>query len=71
MANNTYDEKEHLGERAGGRLAEWDGKKWVKVSDWIVPMKKKVQPLLDKAANDYVAKATGWPKRTEKCDKAS
>ncbi len=28
VANNTYDEKEHLGQRAAGRLAEWDGKKW-------------------------------------------
>jgi hypothetical protein len=28
VANNTYDEKEFLGRQAGGRLAEWDGKKW-------------------------------------------
>jgi hypothetical protein len=28
VANNTYDEKEFLGTRAAGRLAEWDGKKW-------------------------------------------
>jgi hypothetical protein len=26
VANNTYDEKEHLGQRDAGRLAEWDGK---------------------------------------------
>lgn len=52
-------------------MQQWDGQKWVKVSDWIEPMKDKVMPLLDKAANDYVSKATGWPKRTEKCDKTS
>ncbi|MHC4074433.1 MAG: hypothetical protein ACYTGS_20800, partial [Planctomycetota bacterium] len=28
VANNTYDQKEHLGQRDAGRLAEWDGKKW-------------------------------------------
>ena len=34
-------------------------------------MKDIVRPLLEKAAQDYVTKATGWPKRTEKCDKSS
>ena len=52
-------------------MQQWDGKKWVKISDWISPMKEKVLPLLESAANDYVTKATGWPKRTEKCDKSS
>jgi len=28
VANNTYDEKEFLGRRDAGRLAEWDGEKW-------------------------------------------
>ncbi|UCG46253.1 MAG: hypothetical protein JSU94_12185 [Phycisphaerales bacterium] len=28
VANNTYDEAEHLGTRSAGRLAEWDGKTW-------------------------------------------
>lgn len=29
VANNTYEEPEHLGQRTAGRLAEWDGKgKW-------------------------------------------
>lgn len=26
VANNTYEEPEHMGTRSGGRLAEWDGK---------------------------------------------
>ncbi len=28
VANNTYDESNFLGLPGGGRLAEWDGKKW-------------------------------------------
>lgn len=52
-------------------MQQWDGTKWVKVSDWIEPMKDMVGPLLDAAAKDYVEKNTGWPKRTEGCDKAS
>jgi hypothetical protein len=28
VANNTYDEKEFLGQRDAGRLAQWDGKTW-------------------------------------------
>jgi len=28
VANNTYDERDFLGEGGGGRLAEWDGEKW-------------------------------------------
>jgi branched-chain amino acid transport system substrate-binding protein len=52
-------------------MQQWDGSKWVKISDWIAPMKDVVRPLLEKAAADYVSKATGWPKRTEKCDKTS
>jgi branched-chain amino acid transport system substrate-binding protein len=52
-------------------MQQWDGTKWVKASDWIEPMKAKVQPLLEDAAADYVKKNTGWPKRTETCDKSS
>ena len=52
-------------------VQQWDGKKWVKITDWITPMHKMVEPLLQKAAADYVKKATGWPKRTEACDKSS
>jgi branched-chain amino acid transport system substrate-binding protein len=52
-------------------MQQWDGKKWVKVSDWIAPMKDKVVPLTDQAAADYVKKNAGWPKRTEPCDKSS
>lgn len=52
-------------------MQQWDGTKWVKVSDWITPMKEKVRAMLEADAKDYVTKNTGWPKRTEPCDKAS
>ena len=52
-------------------MQQWDGAKWVKVSDWIAPMTDKVNPMLDAAAKEFVEKNTGWPKRTEACDKAS
>ena len=52
-------------------VQQWDGAKWVKVSDWISPMKDKVMPLLDAAAQDYLTKNQPWPKRTEACDKSS
>ena len=52
-------------------MQQWDGAKWVKVSDWISPMKDKVRPLLEEAAKDYVAKNQPWPNRTEPCDKSS
>jgi branched-chain amino acid transport system substrate-binding protein len=52
-------------------VQQWDGAKWVKVTDWISPMKDKVMPLLDSAAQDYVTKNQPWPTRTEACDKSS
>jgi branched-chain amino acid transport system substrate-binding protein len=52
-------------------MQQWDGTKWVKVSDWIAPMKDKVRPLLEAASKDYVSKDAAWPKRTEPCDKQS
>ena len=52
-------------------LAQWDGTKWTKASGWIEPMKDQVEPLIEGAARDYVAANTGWPKRTEACDKSS
>ena len=52
-------------------MQQWDGAKWVKVSDLITPMKERVRPLLEAAAKDYVAKDPAWPKRSEPCDKSS
>jgi branched-chain amino acid transport system substrate-binding protein len=52
-------------------MQQWDGAKWVKATDWIAPMKDRVRPLLEAAAQDYVSKNAGWPPRTEVCDKGS
>ena len=52
-------------------MQEWDGTKWVKISDPIEPMSDRVKVQLEAAAKDYAEKNAGWPKRTEACDKAS
>ena len=52
-------------------MQQWDGEKWVKISEPIEPMADRVKPLLEAAARDYAEKSTGWPKRTEPCDKQS
>jgi len=62
--------KDHNGHHSAF-MQQWDGTKWVKVSDWIAPMKDKVRPMLEAAAKDYVSKNQPWPARTETCDKPS
>jgi branched-chain amino acid transport system substrate-binding protein len=52
-------------------IQNWDGQKWVKATDGIAPMRDVVRPLIDADAKDYAQKNTGWPKRTEPCDKSS
>jgi len=52
-------------------MAQWDGTKYTKASDWIEPLKEKVNPLIESASKDYVGANSGWPKRTEACDKSS
>jgi len=37
----------------------------------IEPIKDKVMPLIESAAQDYVKANSGWPQRTEACDKSS
>ena len=49
-------------------VQQWDGAKWVKVSDWIEPLAEKVQPLLEADANGYAEKNAPWPARPEPCD---
>jgi beta-xylosidase len=45
------------------------GTTWTKTSEELAPIKDKVMPLIDQAAANYVTANTGWPKRTEACDK--
>jgi branched-chain amino acid transport system substrate-binding protein len=52
-------------------LVTWDGTKWVQAPAMIEPIKDKVLPLIDSAANSYAGANAGWPKRTEACDKSS
>jgi branched-chain amino acid transport system substrate-binding protein len=52
-------------------IQEWDGAKWVKVSDWIEPLAEKVQPLLEADAKAYSEKNAPWPVRSEPCDNKS
>jgi branched-chain amino acid transport system substrate-binding protein len=47
------------------RIQQWDGSKWVFVSDWIKPMRDVVRPLIEDAAATY-AKEKGITPR--KCD---
>ena len=52
-------------------VVQWDGAKWTKTSETLEPIKDKVMPLIESAAADYVNANTGWPKRSEACDKSS
>jgi branched-chain amino acid transport system substrate-binding protein len=52
-------------------VLEWDGSKFVKVSDPMPPVRDKVQPLIDEAAKGYATSNAGWPSRSEACDRAS
>ncbi|WP_342360653.1 ABC transporter substrate-binding protein [Terrarubrum flagellatum] len=52
-------------------VAEWDGAKWTKSSDWLEPIRDEVRPLIEENAKDYVEKNAGWPKRTEACASSS
>ena len=61
---------DHNGHNAA-YMAKWDGTKWVRGSDWIEPIKSKVEPLIEAAAKEYSGANAGWPKRTEACDKGS
>ena len=49
-------------------VQQWDGAKWVRVSDLITPNSAKVEPLIDAAAKAYAEKNAGWPARTQPCD---
>jgi branched-chain amino acid transport system substrate-binding protein len=55
----------------GISVVEWDGSKWTTTVPAIQPIKDKVLPLIQDAAESYVKANAGWPKRTEACDKSS
>jgi len=55
--------KDHAG---GGSifLQQWDGAKWVRTSDLIAPMTDVVRPMLEAAADKYIADKDGWQTQT-------
>ena len=65
VANNTYEEGEHLGTRQGGRLAEWTGE-----GDWTILERNpfiEVSGNQRSAASDYYGSplyAVGWDRRS-------
>ena len=38
------------------RFQQWDGSKWVSITDWIAPMKDIVAEQVKKSAAEYAAK---------------
>ena len=52
-------------------VQSWDGAKWHEAAKPFAPMVDVTGPLVAAAAAEYVEKNSGWPKRTEVCDKAS
>ncbi len=46
-------------------LHQWDGEKWVTISDLIPPMTDKVRAMLEEAADKYIADKPGW--ETQDC----
>jgi branched-chain amino acid transport system substrate-binding protein len=49
-------------------VQQWDGAKWQPVTDPFEPMTDVVQPLLEAAAEEYVAANQPWPKREAPCE---
>jgi branched-chain amino acid transport system substrate-binding protein len=47
-------------------MQQWDGENWVKITDPIAPMSDVVRPLLEAAADAYVADKPEW--KTQTCN---
>jgi branched-chain amino acid transport system substrate-binding protein len=52
-------------------VQQWRNMNWHKISGQVFPLTYKLQPLLDAAAKDFLAKNPTWPSRVEGCDKPS
>ena len=60
VANNTYDEREYLGHRRGGRLAEWAGGSWMILEEEpFVEVAGKQNPTAGTAYGNTLF-AVGW-----------
>ncbi len=60
VANNNYDEREYLGERHAGRLAEWDGTTWSIIEE--NPFVEVSGSEGDETFGGNTIYATGWTK---------
>lgn len=49
-------------------IQQWDGKKWVLISDWIEPMRNVVRPMIEKAAAAYAKENNITPRDCSKDD---
>lgn len=45
-------------------MQQWNGEDWERITDYIYPMNDVVQPMLEKAAADYIADKPGWETQT-------
>ncbi len=65
VANNSYDEREYLGERQAGRLAEWDGRQWTIIEkNPFVEVNGKINSYGQTSVYGNPIFATGWDKRS-------
>ena len=55
--------KDHEGMGAA-MIQQWDGSKWVKITEPIAPMKEIAQEMLTKAAAQYASNNAGWTTQT-------
>ncbi|ACA17361.1 ABC-type branched-chain amino acid transport systems periplasmic component-like protein [Methylobacterium sp. 4-46] len=63
---------DHSGHLAG-LVLEWNGAKWVQVSDKIAPLRQRLRPRLEAAARAFVEGAAAggpWPERPEPCERS-
>ena len=49
-------------------IQQWDGKKWVLITDWIEPMRDIVRPMIEKAAAAYAKENNITPRDCSKID---
>lgn len=49
-------------------IQQWDGKKWVLITDWIEPMRDIVRPMIEKAAAAYAKENNITPRDCSKTD---
>ena len=68
LANFAADLKGDCADHEGGGsifIQQWNGSDWVRITDPIPPMVDIVRPLLEKAADSYIADKPEW--QTQNC----